>query len=169
MNLTFSILFNSWSFGVVLWEIFSLAQRPYRDSINDIVMTHVLSGYRLEKPDACPEELYDLMMLCWNHKPTERPSFLHCLTKLLEAKDMIQISLLNQQITCVHNQSYILNSGKLIHSSFQPQSISNLIRGSNHSSEHSKKFKILKLLNCFLLKNRKLEPKLLSELKPNLR
>lgn len=117
LTLFFNFLCNSWSFAVVLWEIFSLAQRPYRDRINDIIPAHVWSGGRLEKPDACPEELYDLMMRCWKLEPSERPSFRYCWQKLVEVKDIIQISLLNQQITCVHNQSYILNSGEL-HSKF---------------------------------------------------
>lgn len=101
-----------WSFGILLWEIFTLGQRPYQDRDNIVIANYVCNGGRLEKPDTAPDELYDLMMRCWSNQPSDRPSFAYCLDKLLEVKDMIQISLLNKRITSVHNQSYILNSSK---------------------------------------------------------
>jgi hypothetical protein len=32
-------------------------------------------GYRLEKPDNCSAEVYDLMLRCWQEDPEDRPSF----------------------------------------------------------------------------------------------
>lgn len=37
----------------------------------------------MERPDNCPDKLYDLMRLCWHHKPTLRPPFLDLVTFLL--------------------------------------------------------------------------------------
>jgi len=42
---------------------------------NKEVIEKVLSGYRLEKPENCPNEIYQIMMQCWNKNPQERPSF----------------------------------------------------------------------------------------------
>uniref|UniRef100_A0A0R3QQ42 Pkinase_Tyr domain-containing protein n=1 Tax=Brugia timori TaxID=42155 RepID=A0A0R3QQ42_9BILA len=39
---------------------------------------------RLERPDACPREFYELMMQCWTHKPEERPSFTDIVRELPE-------------------------------------------------------------------------------------
>lgn len=49
--------------------------------------TKVLSGYRLEKPTSCPEDVYFLMRSCWEEAPENRPSF----EKIIEQIDsMIQ-------------------------------------------------------------------------------
>lgn len=46
-----------WSFGVVLWEITTLAQQPYAE-IDPFEVSHVLKdGYRLTQPVNCPDEL----------------------------------------------------------------------------------------------------------------
>ncbi|CAH3027417.1 unnamed protein product, partial [Porites evermanni] len=47
-----------WSFGVVLWEIVTLGELPYR-GVTGLVELHelLLEGARLEKPAHCSEEL----------------------------------------------------------------------------------------------------------------
>lgn len=32
-------------------------------------------GYRIPQPASCPEELYNIMLQCWNVEPKERPTF----------------------------------------------------------------------------------------------
>jgi len=65
-----------WSFGVVLWEIFTLGALPYSELSNKEVITKVQNGHRLSKPTAnCPSEIYELMQRCWKDDPSERPSF----------------------------------------------------------------------------------------------
>ena len=41
------------------------------------VEEQVKAGYRMPKPDGCPDVLYDLMLATWNKEPRERPSFEH--------------------------------------------------------------------------------------------
>ncbi|KAH9639896.1 hypothetical protein HF086_012490, partial [Spodoptera exigua] len=65
------------SFGVLLWEVFSLGVMPYTGCANREVMEMVSGGGRLEKPYGCPQEIYRLMCECWNPTPGERPSFAH--------------------------------------------------------------------------------------------
>lgn len=62
-----------WSFGVVLWEIFSFGIQPYFSMTNEEVVHHVRGGNVMNCPDNCPREIYDLMMDCWVMDPTERP------------------------------------------------------------------------------------------------
>ncbi|ETE58392.1 hypothetical protein L345_15886 [Ophiophagus hannah] len=32
-------------------------------------------GYRMPRPQGCPQELYEIMMRCWKQKPEDRPTF----------------------------------------------------------------------------------------------
>ena len=48
---------------------------PYAGWSNKETMDHLHKGERLEKPDDCPTEVYELMLTCWNKVPTKRPSF----------------------------------------------------------------------------------------------
>ena len=63
-----------WSFGIVLWEVFSFGMQPYFSLTNEEVVAHVRDGNVLSCPDNCPQEIYDLMLDCWAMSPTERPT-----------------------------------------------------------------------------------------------
>lgn len=64
-----------WSFGIMLWELFSKGTRPYFHFSNKEVIDKVLLGYRMDPPDECPPEISELMKRCWNEDPDNRPSF----------------------------------------------------------------------------------------------
>lgn len=64
-----------WSFGVVLWEMYEFGKVPYHGMSNRDAMQFVLSGNRLPRPDACPADLYRLMLDCWRADAQQRPSF----------------------------------------------------------------------------------------------
>lgn len=38
-------------------------------------VAQVRDGYRLEKPEHCRRELYNIMYYCWDKEPNERPNF----------------------------------------------------------------------------------------------
>ncbi|XP_053620906.1 tyrosine-protein kinase receptor [Plodia interpunctella] len=78
----FTIKTDVWSFGVLLWEVFSLGVMPYTGCANREVMEMVSGGGRLEKPYGCPQEIYRLMCECWNPTPNERPAFAHMFDRL---------------------------------------------------------------------------------------
>lgn len=46
------------SFGVVLWEIATLAEQPYQGFSNEQVLRFVMEGGLLDKPDNCPDIMY---------------------------------------------------------------------------------------------------------------
>ncbi|KAG8231626.1 hypothetical protein J437_LFUL012555, partial [Ladona fulva] len=73
-----------WSYGVVLWEMATLASQPYQGLSNDQVLRYVIDGGVMERPENCPDKLYELMRICWQHKPVARPTFL-TLVSMLEA------------------------------------------------------------------------------------
>ena len=55
----FDTLSDVWSFGVLLWEIATLAEQPYQGYGNEEVVHYVRYGnITLERPPNCPEILY---------------------------------------------------------------------------------------------------------------
>ncbi|KAI9554610.1 hypothetical protein GHT06_019883 [Daphnia sinensis] len=65
-----------WSYGVVLWEIFSLGQTPYQGHSDEFQFVQALkSGYRMEKPENTPNCVASVMESCWNADPNLRPTF----------------------------------------------------------------------------------------------
>lgn len=79
-----------WSFGAVLYEIWSVGYKPFEQYTNQevllysyksylavmiVIVMHVLlivqyiklvdSGYRLPSPPGCPRSVYEIMINCW--------------------------------------------------------------------------------------------------------
>ncbi|RWS16679.1 Vascular endothelial growth factor receptor 3-like protein [Dinothrombium tinctorium] len=78
-----------WSFGVLIWELFTLGGNPYPGvEINEEFYKRLRDGYRMEKPDLCPDIVYSIIRSCWQAEPLERPDFaelVDTLGKLLES------------------------------------------------------------------------------------
>ncbi|KAM9501255.1 tyrosine-protein kinase Lyn-like [Clarias gariepinus] len=72
---SFTIKSDMWSFGILLYEIITFGRIPYSGLSNGEVMARVQRGYRMQCPENCPSELYDIMTSCWKAKPEERPTF----------------------------------------------------------------------------------------------
>ena len=75
----FSQKSDVWSFGVTMWEIFTLAkEQPYNDMSDKQVIENALKGKNrkiLAKPDTCPVEMYQVMLDCWRHNSERRATF----------------------------------------------------------------------------------------------
>ncbi|XP_019860786.1 PREDICTED: muscle, skeletal receptor tyrosine-protein kinase-like [Amphimedon queenslandica] len=69
----FTIDSDVWSYGVVLWEIFSYGIQPYYGMSNEEVIKYVRTDNVLRRPQGTPQEIYDLMLDCWAINPTDRP------------------------------------------------------------------------------------------------
>ncbi|XP_073831739.1 fibroblast growth factor receptor homolog 2-like [Musca autumnalis] len=65
-----------WSYGVLLWEIFTYGGEPY-PHINSVeeLYRFLNSGQRMEQPQYCPQIVYMLMQQCWQHDRNTRPTF----------------------------------------------------------------------------------------------
>ncbi|XP_042070960.1 macrophage colony-stimulating factor 1 receptor 2 isoform X3 [Haplochromis burtoni] len=72
----YTVQSDVWSYGVLLWEIFSLGKSPYPNiAVDTNFYKMIKDGGHMEQPDFAPAEMYQLMKLCWSLEPTHRPTF----------------------------------------------------------------------------------------------
>ncbi|XP_071395168.1 mast/stem cell growth factor receptor kita isoform X1 [Centroberyx affinis] len=65
-----------WSYGILLWEIFSLGNSPYPGMPVDSKFYKLIKeGYRMDAPEFAPSEMYQIMRSCWDADPFQRPPF----------------------------------------------------------------------------------------------
>ncbi|XP_053726095.1 fibroblast growth factor receptor 1-A isoform X3 [Synchiropus splendidus] len=64
-----------WSFGVLLWEIFTLGGSPYPGVPVEELFKLLKEGHRMDKPSTCTHELHMMMRDCWHAVPSQRPTF----------------------------------------------------------------------------------------------
>ncbi|KAJ1128580.1 hypothetical protein NDU88_006957 [Pleurodeles waltl] len=76
-----------WSFGVVMWEVFTEAKIPFENRTNGEVVEDISAGLRLYKPKLASQSIYKLMNGCWKEKPEDRPSFADLLCQLKEISE----------------------------------------------------------------------------------
>lgn len=79
-----------WSFGVLMWEIFSLGASPYPGvQIDEEFCCRLKEGTRMRAPDYSPSEIYQTMLDCWQGEPQQRPTFTELVGRL---GDLLQAS-----------------------------------------------------------------------------
>lgn len=72
----YTTLSDVWSYGILLWEIFTLGGTPYPDlPMNEIFYNALKRGYRMAKPPHASDEIYEIMKKCWDEKFEKRPEF----------------------------------------------------------------------------------------------
>ena len=125
-----------WSFGVLMWEVVTLGKNqdflkrksytliwffiagsvPYPGLPPSDVMKKVRDGYRLEKPEHCKRELYNIMIKCWDKSPDIRPAFSDLVkdfeSLLVKEMDYIDLNLFPEND--YYNESTISLSGERV-------------------------------------------------------
>uniref|UniRef100_A0A8C2WZ46 receptor protein-tyrosine kinase n=1 Tax=Cyclopterus lumpus TaxID=8103 RepID=A0A8C2WZ46_CYCLU len=72
----YTVQSDVWSYGVLLWETFSLGKSPYPNvAVDTNFYKMIQDGRHMDKPDFAPDEMFQLMTLCWSLEPTDRPTF----------------------------------------------------------------------------------------------
>ncbi|XP_075554189.1 proto-oncogene tyrosine-protein kinase receptor Ret-like [Dermacentor variabilis] len=98
-----------WSFGVVLWEIVTLGASPYPGVGPEHLFRLLKTGYRMHQPEGCSDEIYRMMLSCWQARPQDRPCFKELRQRL---EDILQDSASYLVLGGVQNRSYYnLNGG----------------------------------------------------------
>uniref|UniRef100_A0A6Q2Y2U0 Fibroblast growth factor receptor 4 n=1 Tax=Esox lucius TaxID=8010 RepID=A0A6Q2Y2U0_ESOLU len=83
-----------WSFGVLMWEIFTLGGSPYPGIPVEELFKLLKEGHRMDKPSNCTHELYMKMRECWHAVPTQRPTF----KQLVEELDRVLLSISDEYL-----------------------------------------------------------------------
>uniref|UniRef100_A0AAY4EPY6 Vascular endothelial growth factor receptor 3 n=1 Tax=Denticeps clupeoides TaxID=299321 RepID=A0AAY4EPY6_9TELE len=97
-----------WSFGVLLWEIFSLGASPYPGvQIDEDFCKRLKDGTRMRAPEYASPEIYGIMLACWQGEPRERPTFpalVEILGDLLQDNSLpSHVSQMTPQFRCCHH------------------------------------------------------------------
>ncbi|XP_018333274.1 tyrosine-protein kinase transmembrane receptor Ror-like [Agrilus planipennis] len=71
----FTLESDVWSYGVILWEIYSYGKQPYYGHTNEEVVKLILQGIMLIPPENCPTVICELMKCCWKTEPRDRIKF----------------------------------------------------------------------------------------------
>ena len=78
----FSSKSDVWSFGVLMWELFTYSTQytplPYSYLKDDQVVINVVWRLLLSCPKKCPKDIFSLMQRCWIRNATQRPTFKVC-------------------------------------------------------------------------------------------
>ncbi|XP_025269674.1 vascular endothelial growth factor receptor 1 isoform X3 [Camponotus floridanus] len=109
----FSTQSDIWSFGIVLWEFFTLSETPYPSMEAEKLYQKLIEGYRMEQPEYSIREIYEIMSQCWKAKPTLRPSF----TDLVESignllEESVKSHYISLNTPYMDMNTMILESGK---------------------------------------------------------
>eukprot|EP01117_Protostelium_nocturnum_P012286 TRINITY_DN4521_c1_g1_i1.p1 TRINITY_DN4521_c1_g1~~TRINITY_DN4521_c1_g1_i1.p1 ORF type:complete len:305 (-),score=83.83 TRINITY_DN4521_c1_g1_i1:42-956(-) len=103
-------LSDVWSFGVVIFEIFSYAKRPYDFLTNEEVAETVSrrDGRRLEQPEDCPQEIWEIAEKCFEFEAEDRPTFKSICNMLTASYPELEIQL-NSEFNLVELEEHYVD------------------------------------------------------------
>ncbi|ERE90728.1 mast/stem cell growth factor receptor-like protein [Cricetulus griseus] len=75
-NCVYTFESDVWSYGIFLWELFSLGSSPYPGMpVDSKFYKMIKEGFRMLSPEHAPAEMYEVMKTCWDADPLKRPTF----------------------------------------------------------------------------------------------
>jgi serine/threonine protein kinase len=104
----YSTTSDVWSFGCLMYEIWSLGHKPFEGFANPETIVMIDEGKRLAPPPGCPLEMYCLMITCWNSDKSGRPQFREIVQTLSQSED--ELLFIPEEVTRGHPQASILGA-----------------------------------------------------------
>ncbi|KAG8547811.1 hypothetical protein GDO81_027430 [Engystomops pustulosus] len=77
-----------WSYGVLVWEVFSEGKTPFEHLSNSDAVEEISNGLRLFKPKLASEKVYQFMNSCWQESPEHRPSFCRLMKEISDIAEI---------------------------------------------------------------------------------
>ncbi|RLW08330.1 hypothetical protein DV515_00003148 [Chloebia gouldiae] len=80
---TYTMKSDVWSYGILLWEIFSLGVNPYPGiQVDTNFYKLIQSGFKMDQPYYATKDVYCTMQSCWALDSRKRPSFSYLVSSL---------------------------------------------------------------------------------------
>ncbi|KFO57402.1 Receptor-type tyrosine-protein kinase FLT3, partial [Corvus brachyrhynchos] len=80
---TYTMKSDVWSYGILLWEIFSLGVNPYPGiQVDTNFYKLIQSGFKMDQPYYATKDVYCMMQSCWALDSRKRPSFSNLVSSL---------------------------------------------------------------------------------------
>ncbi|KAJ7409594.1 receptor-type tyrosine-protein kinase FLT3 [Willisornis vidua] len=80
---TYTMKSDVWSYGILLWEIFSLGVNPYPGiQVDTNFYKLIQNGFKMDQPYYATKEIYCMMQSCWALDSRKRPSFSYLVSSL---------------------------------------------------------------------------------------
>ncbi|XP_071599710.1 tyrosine-protein kinase TXK-like [Heliangelus exortis] len=77
-----------WSFGVLMWEVFTEGKMPFESKSSFEVVREISQGNRLYRPHLASHSVYKVMYSCWHEKPEGRPTFAELMETLTDITEV---------------------------------------------------------------------------------
>lgn len=72
-----------WSYGVFMWEVFTLGGVPYPGWPDHHVLDNLIAGLRMNRPPCCTESTWQIAEQCWDPRPDHRGEFCEIKVRLI--------------------------------------------------------------------------------------
>ena len=96
-----------WAYGVTMYEIWTLGNRPWPNETNNTIVGYILNGQNLPKPTHCSNEIYEIMLDTWKQEAKERPTFSQLIRKLDDSTTKRESVYVIEDIDEVLDESYV--------------------------------------------------------------